>query len=116
MQLAHKKFKKLKSKFTKINDKMLSSLWVKCLVWAWKVSTKATMINVWAEGVQEAIEKGLLIVEQGQFVKCGVNADKPAYFVGTSGSSIHLVHWNGSDEAQKAKFDRASYVYNKRGL
>ena len=53
-------------------------------------------LNVWAEGVQEAIASGAIKLQRGQWLRCGVD-NKPCRFVAvTAGGTLHVVHWQGT--------------------
>ena len=53
-------------------------------------------LNVWAEGVQEAIASGAIKLQRGQWLRCGTN-NKPCRFVEVMASgTLHVVHWQGT--------------------
>jgi hypothetical protein len=53
-------------------------------------------LNIWAEGVQEAITSGAIKLQRGQWLRCGVN-NRPCRFVEvTRGGTLHVVHWQGT--------------------
>lgn len=115
MKIAHTKFKMLKAQF-KLLNKDLSKLWSGCLKWAWKVAHPHKMVDVWVEGVQDMIKCGALQLVQGERVLCGANADHPSLYVSHTDHTIHLIHWQGSEEATKAKYKRAIEIINNHKM
>ena len=106
MKLAHKKYTSIKNQYPSLTGVNLSKLWAKVLKWAWKVCFHNIPINMWADGVQDAIRAGFLSLVQGEKVYCGVNTT-PSYYVAHNARTIHLVHWQGSEKATKEKLDYA---------
>jgi len=60
------------------------------------------VINVWSNGLTTAILKGQLILQSGQWIKCGQDSQKSIY-IGTDGRSIDAVH-GGSDREVLDKY------------
>lgn len=60
-------------------------------------------IDLWKHGIQEAIARGQIKIQRGQWCQCG---DGPkSRFVRMMGQGvIHVVHWQGTGEATNNKF------------
>ena len=53
-------------------------------------------LNIWAEGVEEAITTGAIKLQRGQWLRCGTNK-KPCRFVEVMNSGVlNVVHWKGT--------------------
>jgi hypothetical protein len=74
-------------------------------------------INVWDEGVQQAIRNGQLKLQRGQWMTCGKGNPKKCRYVGHSKHSIDAVHWQGSHEATDSLFmSRVNSYHNGKRL
>jgi len=61
-------------------------------------------LDLWNSQIQEAIERGQIKLQRGQWLRCGPN-NKRCRFVGVSHSnSIWVTHWQGSGTATNQKF------------
>lgn len=112
MKTAHKKFNLLKARYLKMSSSDLSLLWAKVLKWAWKVNTVKGKLNLWSDGVQDAIKRGLITLSQGEAVYCGENT-QASYYVNHTKNTIHLVHWQGSKEATLNKLNKVLQIVNR---
>jgi hypothetical protein len=73
-------------------------------------------LNIWAAGIQQAIETGQIKLQRGQWLRCG-STGKRCRFVGVSSSgSIWVTHWQGSSRATAAKFNAATVAFTRKGL
>ena len=71
-------------------------------------------VNVWADGVSEAIGNGTLKLQTGQWLRCGEHADHPARFVGvTPSGSIWVAHWQGNSQATTQRFNNLLAAFKK---
>ena len=59
-------------------------------------------INLWESGIQEAILRGQLKLQCGQWVKCG--GDKPSRFVKAMAHSIWAAHPQDTPQATRERF------------
>lgn len=61
-------------------------------------------INLWSNGVQDAIIAGQMKLQTGQWVTCGTG-NKKARFVGVSkGGTLLVAHEQGSPKANAKRF------------
>jgi len=61
-------------------------------------------LNIWAPGVQDKILSGEIKLQRGQWLECGENATKKCRYIGHNGTTINVVHWQGSTEATNTLF------------
>ena len=61
-------------------------------------------VDVWANGVQEKIKSGELVLQTGQWVVCGAGNRKARYVGLTAGGTIWITHWCGTPEATNKRF------------
>ncbi len=60
-------------------------------------------VDLWSKGLQEAITRGNLRLQPGQWVYCG-NPDHLSRFVACTDGYFDVVHWNGSGQATTKRF------------
>jgi hypothetical protein len=61
-------------------------------------------LNIWDEGIQQAILNGQLRVQSGQWMTCGKGNLHKCRYVSHSKHSINVVHWQGSSKATNELF------------
>ena len=72
-------------------------------------------LDLWAPGIQSAIERGQIKLQRGQWLQCGGSAPKKCRFIGVRGSgSIWVTHWQGSGRATVEKFITAADAFTGR--
>jgi hypothetical protein len=59
-------------------------------------------IDLWASGIQQAIQSGQIKLQVGQWVQCG-QGEKSRY-LGHTKHTFDCVHWQGSGKRTKALF------------
>jgi hypothetical protein len=59
-------------------------------------------INLWASDIQDAVMRGQIRLQPGQWVSCGGGA--PSRFVKTTGKSLWVAHPQGSAQATRERF------------
>jgi hypothetical protein len=55
-------------------------------------------LNLYANGVQDAIRNGQLKLQTGQWLTCGNTNAKPCRYVSHTKHSINVVHWQGNSK------------------
>lgn len=62
-------------------------------------------IDLWGQGVQEAILNGHLKLQPAQWVRCGRDNNHAALFAGVSeGGTLYVAHWQGSRSATLRRY------------
>ena len=59
-------------------------------------------INLWQNGIQQAIRTGQLKLQVGQWCVCGTG--RRCRYVGHTKHTINVVHWQGTPQATNALF------------
>jgi hypothetical protein len=59
-------------------------------------------INLWAADIQDAVMRGQIRLQPGQWVSCGGGA--PSRFVKTTGRSLWVAHPQGTAQATRERF------------
>ena len=60
-------------------------------------------IDLWADGMTDALRSGQLKLQVGQWVYCG-NKEHKSRYVGCNGRTINAVHWRGDSAKTTAAF------------
>jgi hypothetical protein len=70
------------------------------------------ILDLWDNGVQDALYSGALRLQRGQWVKCG-QASRPSRFVRATKSSIWCVHYSCN---QRKAFAEVCAIFKRKGL
>jgi hypothetical protein len=72
-------------------------------------------LDLWGAGIQEAIERGQIKLQRGQWLRCG-STGKRCRFVGVRPSgSIWVTHWQGTGRDTVAQFNAATLAFTGKG-
>ena len=71
-------------------------------------------LNLYSNQIQEAIERGQIKLQSGQWLRCG-STGRRCRFVGVRASgSIWVTHWQGTPTATNAKYLQAVKAFKGR--
>jgi hypothetical protein len=72
----------------------------------------APILDLWDNGVQDALYSGALRLQRGQWIKCGKDS-RPSRFVRANKNQIWLVHYS---PCQTARFAEVCAIFKRKGL
>ena len=79
-------------------------------------------LNLWGGTLQDDLLSGRVVLQRGQWLICGSDNSKRCRYVGHTGRSINVVHWQGTAARTNAAFmarcesERLAKIYEVEGV